>query len=51
MLLQGQEFAASSPFFYFADHAAELAQLVYQGRVEFLSSFKALRLLRCKLSA
>src|SRR5262249_4896096 len=32
MLFQGQEFAASSPFFYFADHPPELAKLVHQGR-------------------
>ena len=42
MLWQGQEFAASSPFFYFADHQPELAQLVYQGRVEFLSQFQGI---------
>ena len=28
MLFQGQEFAASSPFNYFADHNSELAPLV-----------------------
>ena len=32
MLFQGQEFAASSPFLYFADHNPELAKLVAQGR-------------------
>jgi maltooligosyltrehalose trehalohydrolase len=42
MLLQGQEFAASSPFFYFADHQEELATLVYQGRVEFLAQFHSI---------
>jgi maltooligosyltrehalose trehalohydrolase len=42
MLWQGQEFAASSPFFYFADHRQELAKLVYQGRVEFLSQFRSI---------
>ena len=31
MLFQGQEFAASSPFLFFADHKPELAQLVAQG--------------------
>jgi maltooligosyltrehalose trehalohydrolase len=39
MLFQGQEFAASSPFFYFADFAGELAQLTQQGRAKFLSQF------------
>ncbi len=39
MLFQGQEFASSSPFFYFADHKAELARLVHKGRKEFLAQF------------
>ncbi len=39
MLFQGQEFAASSPFLYFADHNAELAPLVAKGRREFLRQF------------
>jgi maltooligosyltrehalose trehalohydrolase len=39
MLFQGQEWAASSPFFYFADHEPELARLVHKGRREFLSQF------------
>jgi maltooligosyltrehalose trehalohydrolase len=39
MLFQGQEFAASSPFFYFADHHRELAALVREGRQEFMRQF------------
>jgi len=39
MLFQGQEFNASSPFLYFADHSADLAKLVRAGRHEFLSQF------------
>lgn len=39
MLFQGQEFAASSPFFFFADHKPELARIVYKGRREFLAQF------------
>jgi maltooligosyltrehalose trehalohydrolase len=39
MLFQGQEFAASSPFFYFADHRQELAALVHTGRQEFMRQF------------
>jgi maltooligosyltrehalose trehalohydrolase len=39
MLFQGQEFAASSPFFYFADFAGDLARLTQQGRAKFLSQF------------
>src|SRR5262249_27459404 len=42
MLFQGQGFAASSPFLYFADHHPELAQLVRKGRAEFLSQFRSL---------
>jgi len=40
MLFQGQEFAASSPFFYFADHNPDLAKLVRKGRAEFLAGFR-----------
>jgi maltooligosyltrehalose trehalohydrolase len=39
MLFQGQEFASSSPFFFFADHKPELARIVYQGRKQFLAQF------------
>jgi maltooligosyltrehalose trehalohydrolase len=39
MLFQGQEFAASSPFLFFADHKPELARLVKKGRAQFLSQF------------
>jgi maltooligosyltrehalose trehalohydrolase len=39
MLFQGQEFAASSPFLYFADHEGELAQAVHEGRAEFMRQF------------
>jgi maltooligosyltrehalose trehalohydrolase len=42
MLFQGQEFAASSPFYYFADHIPELAKLVANGRKEFLQQFKSI---------
>jgi len=41
MLFQGQEFAASSPFIYFADHHPELARLVAVGRKEFLRQFRS----------
>ena len=40
MLFQGQEFASSSPFLFFADHKPELAELVYKGRGEFLARFR-----------
>lgn len=42
MLFQGQEFAASAPFLYFADHNPELARLVAEGRREFLKQFPSL---------
>jgi maltooligosyltrehalose trehalohydrolase len=41
MLFMGQEFLSSSPFPYFIDHHAELAQLVEQGRKAFLRQFRA----------
>jgi maltooligosyltrehalose trehalohydrolase len=44
MLFQGQEFAASSPFLFFADHNADLAKLVRRGRAEFLAQFRSLAL-------
>ena len=42
MLFQGQEFAASAPFVYFADQRPELAALVRKGRAEFLAQFPSL---------
>ena len=42
MLFQGQEFAASAPFLYFADHAPELARTVAAGRRAFLSQWPTL---------
>ncbi len=42
LLFQGQELAASQPFVYFADHGPELARLVRQGRLDFLSQFPSL---------
>jgi maltooligosyltrehalose trehalohydrolase len=40
MFFQGQEFWASAPFVYFADHHAELAELVRKGRLEFMRNFR-----------
>lgn len=42
MLFQGQEFAATAPFLYFADHNPELAALVAQGRGKFLEQFPSI---------
>ncbi|MEP6651786.1 MAG: malto-oligosyltrehalose trehalohydrolase [Myxococcales bacterium] len=39
LLFQGQEWNASTPFHYFADHHPELARLVREGRAEFMSQF------------
>jgi maltooligosyltrehalose trehalohydrolase len=42
MLFQGQEFGASSPFLYFADHEPRLADTVRLGRAEFLAQFPSM---------
>ncbi|HUB32245.1 MAG TPA: malto-oligosyltrehalose trehalohydrolase [Bryobacteraceae bacterium] len=42
LLFQGQEFGASSPFLFFADHNQGLRPLVREGRIQFLSQFRAL---------
>jgi maltooligosyltrehalose trehalohydrolase len=42
LLFQGQEFCASSPFLYFADHNPDLAEAVRRGREEFLSQFPSI---------
>jgi maltooligosyltrehalose trehalohydrolase len=41
MFFQGQEFAASSPFMYFADHTGDLGAAVRNGRAEFMSQFRS----------
>lgn len=43
MLFQGEEYDASTPFHYFADHGPELAALVRQGRTKELQQFPCLR--------
>jgi maltooligosyltrehalose trehalohydrolase len=40
LLFMGQEFNASAPFSYFADHRPDLAGAVWAGRKEFLRQFK-----------
>ncbi len=42
MFFQGQEFSATSPFLFFADHHPELANMVHKGRKEFLAQFPSL---------
>ncbi|WP_263770021.1 malto-oligosyltrehalose trehalohydrolase [Propionivibrio soli] len=44
MLFQGQEFSASAPFLFFADHHPELARIVDKGRRESLAEFPNLAL-------
>ncbi len=39
LLFQGEEFGASAPFLYFADHDGELRGLVRKGRLESLRQF------------
>jgi maltooligosyltrehalose trehalohydrolase len=48
MLFQGEEFAASAPFYYFADHNPELAKLVSQGRKEFVKQFPSAACSECE---
>jgi len=43
MLFQGEEFGASAPFLYFADHQGELAEAVAKGRRDFLNQFRSIR--------
>jgi maltooligosyltrehalose trehalohydrolase len=42
MLFQGQEFAASAPFLYFADHRDDLVEAVRRGRAGFLAQFPSI---------
>jgi maltooligosyltrehalose trehalohydrolase len=47
LLFQGQEFAASAPFLYFADHKPELTKLIAKGRTDFVCQFKTIALPEC----
>ena len=42
MLFQGQEYASTRPFLYFADHHPELAAAVFSGRREALRRFRSM---------
>jgi maltooligosyltrehalose trehalohydrolase len=42
LLFQGQEFASSAPFLYFADQGNELRESIRRGRREFLAQFPSL---------
>lgn len=48
MIFQGQEFNASTPFLYFADHHPELNKLVRKGRGEFLCQFPTIASPECR---
>ncbi|REK19503.1 MAG: malto-oligosyltrehalose trehalohydrolase [Planctomycetota bacterium] len=41
LLFQGQEFAATSPYYFFADHEPDLAPLVREGRLKEMFNFRA----------
>ena len=43
LIFQGQEFSASAPFLYFADHNEELRGPIREGRRKFLAQFPTLR--------
>lgn len=43
LLFMGQEFSASSPFVFFADHRPELREAVRRGRRDFLAQFPSMR--------
>jgi maltooligosyltrehalose trehalohydrolase len=43
LLFQGQEFATSRPWRYFADHDGELGREVARGRADFMTQFASLR--------
>jgi maltooligosyltrehalose trehalohydrolase len=49
MLFQGQEFGASTPFLYFADHDPELATLVAKGRRATLNQFPSIASVEAEL--
>jgi len=42
LLFQGQEFASSAPFYYFADHQPEIALQVLGGRRQFFKLFPSM---------
>jgi maltooligosyltrehalose trehalohydrolase len=43
LIFQGQEFASSAPFLFFADHREELRESILAGRREFLFQFASAR--------
>ena len=51
LLFQGQEFAASSPFLFFADHGDDLREAIRDGRRQFLWQFPSVRDPEVRLAA
>ena len=49
MLFQGQEFASSAPFRFFADHKHDLARAVEEGRANFIAQFSGPNAARASL--
>ena len=43
LLFQGEEFAASTPFLFFADHGGDLREAIREGRRQFLQQFPSLQ--------
>jgi maltooligosyltrehalose trehalohydrolase len=43
LIFQGEEFAASSPFYFFADHGDGLREAIREGRRTFLEQFPSAR--------
>ena len=50
MLFQGQEFAASTPFYYFADHFQNLLNLFSKDDANILNNLPVLQLQKFKLA-
>jgi maltooligosyltrehalose trehalohydrolase len=48
MIFQGEEFSASTPFLYFADHTEDLNKMVRKGRAEFLRQFRSIAADECR---
>jgi maltooligosyltrehalose trehalohydrolase len=43
LLFQGEEFAASAPFLFFADHGGDLRDAIREGRRQFLQQFPSMK--------
>jgi maltooligosyltrehalose trehalohydrolase len=43
LLFQGEEFAASTPFLFFADHGGDLRDAIREGRRQFLQQFPSMQ--------